>query len=183
MTGLVAAVRQEHRLVLELLTRLVGQCEQWPIGEHRARRILHQLVAEESHHDVAEARVVWPVVRDALPEYASVRASAMAQEHEARKRLQQLHKAAGTDAVVSLLPGVERSLKAHIGLEEAEILPALQRSLSTNDSIRLGRLYCRVSAAGPTRPHPLVPAVPGILALTTPLAARADRVRDFLRLG
>ncbi len=182
MRDLVEAVRAEHRKVLELGDEILARCEEGPVGERRARRVIDALVALESRHEAAEARVLWPVVRDVLPEYADLRETARAQERQARRHIYRLHKAAGREGTEPLAAAVVREVVAHVGMEESQILPSLAAALSPNDSIRLGLLYQRLSATAPTRPHPRVPAVPGVLSLVGPVAGRVDRVKDLLRI-
>lgn len=182
MTELVEAVRKEHREILQLVDRLEESYEKWPLGERAERKAIHELVALESRHEVAEAQVLWPVVRDTLRELSGVRAVAQGQERDGRRLLHRLHKTAGTDECRPLVPKVVQLIRLHVALEESQILTPLESDLSRNDSMSLGDVYERISAKSPTRPHPLTPAIPGVLAMAAPMARRADRLRDLLRL-
>lgn len=182
MTGLVEAVRNEHREILELVDRLEKSSRKWPLGERAERKAVHALVALESRHEVAEAQVMWPVVRDALREMSGVRTVAQGQEREARRLLHRLHKTAGSEDSRPLVPKVVQSIRLHVALEEAQVLTPLESVLGRNDSSILGGIFERISAKSPTRPHPLTPAIPGVLALTGPVARKTDRLRDLLRL-
>lgn len=182
MIDLVAAIRGEHQRVLDLADRLEQKYEKWPLGEHAAKKALHELVALEARHEAAEARFLWPVVRDAMREHARVRATAVLQEREARWLLHRLHKTAGTEDSVELVPRVVRAVRTHVGLEETQVLPVLESVLSRNDLLSLGPQFERASSLAPTRPHPRTPAIPGVLAAVGPMARRADRLRDLLRI-
>lgn len=179
---MVEAVRAEHRKILELVDQMEESYEKWPLGERSDRKAVRALVALESRHEVAEARVLWPVVRDALREMSGVRALAQGQEREARRLLHRLHKTAGLEESRPLVPKVIESIRMHVALEERQVLTLLESTLSLNDSMSLGGVFERISTNSPTRPHPLTPAVPGVLAMAGPMARRADRLRDFLRL-
>lgn len=182
MRDLVEAVRAEHRKVLELADEILARCQEGPVGERRAKKPIDALVALESRHEAAEARYLWPVVRDVLPQYTALRETAVGQEKRARKQIRLLHRVAGREGSGPLATAVAREVVAHVGLEESQILPSLASSLDSDYSVRIGRMYEQASRSGPTRPHPHVPAIPGVLALMTPAAARMDRVRDLLRL-
>lgn len=182
MTGLVEAVRREHREILELVDRLEESSHKWPLGERAERKAVHALVALESRHEVAETQVLWPVVRDALRNLSGVRAVAQGQEREGRRLLHRLHKTAGSEEAISLVPRVVELIRLHVALEETQILLPLESTLGPNDSMSLGEVFERISAKSPTRPHPLTPAIPGVLAVTAPVTRRADRLRDLLRL-
>lgn len=182
VVDLVEAVRREHRSILALLDRLDDRYERWPLHEHSLRKTVAHLVAAESRHEAAEIRYLWPVVRDTLPQYAEIRAVAQTQERDARRRLHALSRSLRSPSLPEGIPAASKALRMHIGLEESQILPSLQSSLDPDDSIRIGRLFAAASAAGPTRPHPKLPAVPGLVAAASPIAARLDRIRDLLRI-
>lgn len=176
---LIAAIQAEHRQVLDLADQVL---DGYGSGSGHGRRALRSLIALESRHEVAEARFLWPVVRDVLPEYAGIRDDARAQERHARRVLHRLHRSGGGPGEEELVERAVRAVIAHVGLEESQVLPSLADRLDLDHAARLGALYEQASASGPTRPHPHVPAVPGLLALAGPLAARTDRMRDLLHL-
>lgn len=182
MLDLVGAVRAEHRRILARADAVAQRFAKRPFDRDRARRAVHALTVAESRHEVAEARYVWPVVRDLLPELAEVRAAGEADERQLRRWLKDLHAAAGSVSAAPLAERVAASVVSHVGLEESHVLPALAATLSERDAYRLGRQYQRASAAAPTRPHPHVPAIPGVLAAVSPLARRLDHVRDLLHM-
>lgn len=182
MDDLVEVVRSEHRRILEAAEEVLGSYQEGSADERARRKAVHVLVVQESRHEVAEAMYLWPVVRDVLPEYSAMRETAQMQERQARRRLHRLHKLAGEPGSGLLAAQVVREILSHVGLEESQILPSLADALSANDGARIGRMYRSTSKSAPTRPHPLVPAIPGVLSMTAPVAYRLDRVRDLLRI-
>ncbi|MDE3205825.1 MAG: hemerythrin domain-containing protein [Acidobacteriota bacterium] len=182
MTGLVEAVRSDHRAILELVDRLEDSLARWPLGEKTARRTTRALVDIEARHEVAEARVLWPVVRDTMRELSLLQSVAQRQERDGRRLLRRLDRTAATDTGRVIGGKVVAAIRLHVAVEEAQILAALDTIIDPNVSASLGMVYAKVSARSPSRPHPSIPAIPGILALTSPLTRRADRVRDRLRL-
>ncbi len=180
MIDLVEAVRAEHRRVLEVADEVLARCGEGPDGERAAAKPIRLLVALESRHEAAEAMFLWPVVRDAMPEYAALRETAQRQERQAKRDLHRLRKLAGQPGSADLAARVVRAIVGHVGLEESQILTSLASTLSPDDSVRIGAMYRRASRSAPTRPHPRVPAIPGLLSVMAPVASRADRVRDLL---
>lgn len=179
---LVGTVRQQHRAILELTDRMLERYESSPISHYSAVRAADALVAAESRHEVAEAVFLWPVVRDLLPELAGLRASAQAQEREARRLLLGLHRSAAGEQAAAVAAEVGKALSLHVRFEETQFLAPLAVALDLRDSYRLARLFSDLSRRGPSRPHPRVPDIPGLLRSGAPVVARADRVRDFLRM-
>lgn len=181
MTDLIEAVRAEHRRILELTDEVLARCGEGPDGERAPVKPIDALVALESRHESTEARFLWPVVRDTMREYAGLRETAQRQERQARRDLYRLHKVAGQPGSAGLAVRVARQIVTHVGLEESQILAALAGTLSPNDSVRIGRMYRDASKNAPTRPHPRLPAVPGLLSMVGPMSARMDRTRDLLK--
>lgn len=182
MTDLVAVLRGEHRRILAANEVMRARYHAYPFDPARARRAVHRLVRVEAGHEVAEACFLWPLVRDLLPEYRQMREEAAAEEKELARWLRQLHKSSGTASSVALAEKVSRAVVSHIGMEEGQILPSLDAVISRYDSARLGRHYAEFSARTPSRPHPRLPAVPGLIALSGPLVGRVDRILDRLRV-
>lgn len=192
MITLIDAIRRDHERIIERAEEVLDRYDGRPVADSRARKAVHGLVVLESRHEAAEARYLWPVVRDALPEYRSLRAHALQEEKDARRHLHRLHKWAVRSARTPREPEppegvpegvtiVVKELIAHIGFEQSQILPALEATLDGFDSIRIGQMFQDALAASPSRPHPKVPPIPGLLALVSPVAMRVDRVRDLLR--
>jgi hypothetical protein len=182
VNDLIRAIRKDHASILDKADDLAQHYSRWPLGEHAAGRALHELVVAESRHESAEAQVLWPLVRDLLGQYRDIAEVGREQERDARWQLHRLHKARGTPASAEMVPAIVGAVRTHVGLEESQILPALASTLSRKDSLRLGPVFEAALRCAPSRPHPRLPAIPGLLAATAPLARRSDRMRDLLRL-
>lgn len=181
MIDLISAIRDQHRVILELADDMLDKYGDLPVSRRAAVKAADALVAAESRHEAAEAIFLWPVIRDRMPEYSDLRAVAQSQERDARHKLHRLHKAADDDRAADLANRVVRDLLLHVRMEESQFLPVLADVLDPRDSYRLGPKFVEMCQRGPTRPHPRTPDIPGVLRMSAPLAARADRVRDLLR--
>lgn len=182
MIDLIGAIRDQHRLILDLADDMLKKYEDSPVSRGAAVKAVDALVAAESRHEAAEAVFLWPVVRDRMPEYADLRAVAQTQEREARRRLHRLHKEAKSDGAPEWANQVVRDLLLHVRVEESHFLPVLPGVLDPRDSYRLGPKFVAMCRRGPTRPHPRTPDIPGALRMSAPLVARIDRVRDLFRM-
>jgi hypothetical protein len=182
VTDLPQAVCDQHRVILDLADDMLEKYESLPLSGRSVVKAVDALVAAESRHESAEAVFLWPVVRDVMPEYAELRAAVQAQERRARFHLHRLHKQAREPDSAALAVRIVRQLASHVAFEENEILAALGPRLDRDVSFRLARKYVTICERGPTRPHPLTPAIPGLLRMSAPLVARTDWVRDLLRL-
>lgn len=197
-TDLLDAVLAHHtrleRLVadLQVLTdQAVPSTDGGPTGESAAempvataravRTAASRLVMAASRHEAAEERILWPVVRDAVDRGWELLEAGVGQERRAKRLLVTLEQAVARPRHPGpLVTEVAETIRAHIRFEEDAVLPRLAPRLDAEQRDWLGRLYLDTHERGPTRPHPTMPAVPGLLGLAGPTVGRLDRARDVL---
>jgi Hemerythrin HHE cation binding domain len=143
------------------------------------KKMVEQLVIEESRHEAVEEMYFWPTVREKLPGGDALADTAIKQEQEGKQILHDLDKLDASD------PGFERLItrfidagREHIGYEETKVWPGLRAALTAEESSQLGGKLTEAKKTAPTRPHPNTPPSPGMLKATGPVAAMADRARD-----
>ena len=143
------------------------------------KKMVQQLVIEESKHEAVEEMYFWPVVRTRLTGGDHVADEAQGQEQEGKEVLDQLDKLSPQDAEVEVrLSEFIRAGREHIAFEETTVWPSLWASLSAEEADDLGRKLEDGKKTAPTRPHPHTPASPGVLKTAGPAVAAADRLRD-----
>ena len=152
-------------------------------GEQLAqrKRLVDNLIMEESRHEAAEQQHFWPAMRALGPEGDRVADQAIEQETEGEAILDKLD-ASGPDdeRFESLLATFASDARAHIAFEEAHAWPLLSATISQQKSAELGDKITQAKKTAPTRPHPKVPPQRGALKTAGPLAAMADKIRDAL---
>jgi hemerythrin superfamily protein len=178
---LFSAIERDHKRIIGILDAFDEDSDP-DVPLSRRRKLAQQLVMEESRHEVAEERFLWPAVRELLEGGRQRTETGIRQEQAAKRALSRLEKAAsnGGEQFEETLTHVARMLRDHVDYEESEALPRLRLRLSAEDASSLGALYEKALASGPTRPHPLTPAVPGILRTAGPAVGVIDSARDFL---
>lgn len=143
------------------------------------KKMVQQLVIEESKHEAVEEMYFWPAVRKALTDGDDLANQAQDQEQEGKAVLDQLDKLAPDDEQFEArLSEFIQAGRAHIAFEEAAVWPSLRATLSAEQADDLGRELEQGKKTAPTRPHPHTPASPGILKTAGPAVAAADRLRD-----
>ncbi len=143
------------------------------------KKMVQQLVIEESKHEAIEEMYFWPAVRDALTDGDALADRAQAQEQEAKGVLDRLDKLAPEDGEFeALLAQFTEAGREHIAFEETAVWPRLREVLSAEQADDLGRKLEQARNTAPTRPHPHTPPSPGLLKATGPAVAAADRLRD-----
>lgn len=143
------------------------------------KKMVQQLVIEESKHEAVEEMYFWPAVRDAVTDGTDLANQAQDQEQEGKEVLNRLDKLAPDDAEFeALLAEFVKAGRAHIAFEETTVWPSLRSVLTAEQADDLGHKLAEGKKTAPTRPHPKTPASPGVLKTAGPVVAAADRLRD-----
>ena len=143
------------------------------------KRMVEELIIEESKHEAVEEMYLWPAVREHVPDGDKLADKAMGQEQEGKEVLAKLDKLDADDPEFErLIAEFIKAGREHIAFEETQVWPALRAALSEEQSFELGDKLEQAKKTAPTRPHPRTPASPGVLKTAGPAAAAADRARD-----
>lgn len=144
-------------------------------------KLAETLVIEESKHEAAEEQYFWPAVREHLDDGDRLADTAIEQESEGKRVLDQLRKAQpGSADFERLVAEFIKAGREHIAFEEHQVWPRLRAALSSEDSAELAEKYEKAKESGPTRPHPNTPASPGVLKTAGAAAAMVDRATDAI---
>jgi hemerythrin-like domain-containing protein len=184
MTDAIEVLRHDHDEVKLILVEL----ERGPVAATGAdknqlqlrKNMTEQLIIEESKHEAVEEEYFWPAVRKHIADGDKLADKAVGQEQEAKHVLNELDKLEpGDPEFEALLRQFIDAGRAHIEFEETQVWPALTAALSEQELQDLGAKLEQGKKIAPTRPHPNVPPVPGLLKTAGPAAAAADKLRDI----
>ena len=143
------------------------------------KKMVEQLVIEESKHEAVEEMYFWPTVRDVLPDGDQLADTATGQEQEAKHVLDRLDKLdADNPEFEQLVATFIQAGREHIDYEEGQVWPSLREMLTADQANELGDKLAAGKTTAPTRPHPHTPPSPGVLKTAGPAVAAADRARD-----
>ncbi len=183
MTDVFTVLAKDHQEVKAMLAEL----EKPPSQVTKASRdqlalrkkMVEQLIIEESKHEALEEMYFWPAVREHHPDGDSLADEAIGQEQEAKEVLARLDKLEPEKAEFEELLGkFAGAAREHIHFEETRVWPGMRAALSADTAGELGRKIADGKKTAPTRPHPHTPPSPGVLKSTGPAAAVADKARD-----
>lgn len=170
---------KDHVEVQQLLLAMKGDPVDGPPPKKR-KSLADQIVKAVSKHEVVEEICFWPVVERHLGDSELVH-EALFQEGVGKQLLHELGRTRpGTVEFSTLARQADSQLRQHILFEEARVWPALMRRVSEDEADRLGAEIVSLRAGAPTRPHPLVPPDPKLLATTGPFVGALDRARDLV---
>jgi hemerythrin superfamily protein len=175
MANVFDVLAADHELTKALLNELGHGAV-----EGRQKRA-EELVIAESRHEAIEEMYFWPAVRQTLPGGDDLADTAVAQETEGKRVLDQLDKAgAAAPEFPGLLATFSTLAFEHIAFEEREVWPKLRAALGPDAQDELGSKLESARSAAPTRPHPHTPAAPEVLKTAGAAVAAVDKVRDVL---
>jgi hemerythrin-like domain-containing protein len=143
------------------------------------KKMVEQLVIEESKHEAVEEMYFWPAVREKLADGDELAGTAIGQEQEGKEVLDKLDKLDVRDArFEKLVTEFIEAGRTHISYEETQVWPSLRDALSVEEASEIGTKIEHGKKTAPTRPHPHTPPSPGVLKAVGAAAAAADRARD-----
>jgi hemerythrin-like domain-containing protein len=183
MPSVFDVLDRDHQEVKQMLSEL----EKGPTAATGApdrelalrKKMVEQLVIEESKHEAVEEMYFWPAVRDRLPDGERLASTATSQEQEGKQVLDQLDKLEASDPEFEhLIASFIQAGREHISYEETIVWPPMRAVLSAEEASELGDKVAAAKKTAPTRPHPHTPPQPGVLKTAGPVAAAADRARD-----
>jgi hemerythrin-like domain-containing protein len=183
MPDVFDVLARDHREVQRMLSEL----EAGPTAAAGARddelalrkKMVQQLVIEESRHEAVEEMYFWPAVRERAEGGDRLAGTATGQEQEGKEVLQRLDKLEASQPEFEQLIGeFITAAREHISYEEGQAWPALRAALTAEQANDLGTKLEEAKKTAPTRPHPHTPASPGVLKTAGPAVAAADRARD-----
>jgi hypothetical protein len=183
MPNVFEVLRKDHDEVKAMLVRLEAgpQSGLGATGEQVAqrRRLIDDMIIEESKHEAAEQQYFWPAVRALGPEGDRVADEAIEQETRGEQMLGELEKLGADDERFEpVLATFISAARAHIAFEEAHTWPLLAAALSVEQADELGDKITRAKKMAPTRPHPRVSPAEGAQKTAGPMAGVTDRLRD-----
>lgn len=179
MGDLWSELEKDHHEVEQLLFAMKGDPADGPPPKKR-KSLADRIVKAVSKHEVAEEICFWPAAERHLGDAELVH-EALFQEGVGKQLLHELGRThPGTVEFSTLARQTESQVRHHILFEESRVWPALMRRMPQEEADRLGKELAALRAVAPTRPHPLVPPEPKLLASTGPIVGALDRARDLV---
>jgi hemerythrin-like domain-containing protein len=130
------------------------------------QKLGQEIIEELSVHAMIEEQLVYPALRSNKRMEESI-LNAYEEHHAVKLVLAELDKMdAGDERYDAKVHVVTEAVEMHIEEEEEELLPALERLLSDEQSKDLAERMMQMKEAAPNHPHPMAPDTPpaGIVA-------------------
>ena len=141
-----------------------------------------EVVTELVRHEVAEERVVYPIIRHAVPGGEQEAKARIAEQSEVEKLLVALERLdASSEEFADQFATLRRAVLDHAGAEEATTFPLLGQMEDDESRLALGGLYELAKAKAPSHPHPHAPQTPPGDVIFGVVASLFDKARDAVR--
>lgn len=181
MADIFQELRKDHAEVKGLLERLEVASPVIEAALKERRKMVDELIMEESRHEAAEEQHFWPTVKEQVEGGQALAEKALKQEQEGKEVLDKLDGMDPRDPEFEqLLAKFIMAGREHIAFEENSVWPALEGVLTEEDRKELGEKFEQAKKMGPTRPHPNTPPSPAALKTAGMVAGMMDKARDAI---
>jgi hemerythrin superfamily protein len=173
----IELLTSDHREVEQLFHQYEAAGNDANVSKYAADKIITGL----SIHAAVEEQILYPLMRKVDPDQ-SVLVDHSLEEHQEVKTL--LDKVDGRDAsdpeIRQIFATIKSAVEEHVAEEEGKLFPALRSHVKQDELMQLGEKMAKAKEIAPTHPHPNAPNTPPGNLMLGPVAAMADKVRDFL---
>ena len=137
-TDLTDLIASDHRQVEELF-------EQLESGDGDRRHLVDKVIDELTAHTAAEEQVVYPAIRDMVPEGGRTADRALSEHKGMKEAINQLKQGQpGDTQFETALRNLRSEVQSHVAEEENELLPALRMVIGTDKMVELGDVFTQV---------------------------------------
>lgn len=172
----ITLLTRDHQTVEKLFQRFE---KTGPRAVKTRKQLADRIVGELSVHAAIEEQVLYPAIRENLPEVEDDVLEALEEHHVAKWVLSEIdgmepeHERFRAKVIVLI-----ESVRHHVEEEEEILFPKVRRALGAEELEEVGQALAEAKRIAPTRPHPRAPDTPpGNLAAGAG-AALLDKARD-----
>ena len=172
---------------IELLTtdhteveQMFTQIESLPEGDARSE-LVTGVIRELSVHAAIEEQVLYPAMREALPDGDHLVEEAIEEHQQVKETLAAIERADSPGERDPLLISLMGNVRHHVDEEETELFPKLRASITTTELQEMGSKLAAAKKLAPTHPHPNAPNTPPGNLVGGVAAAVMDKARDALK--
>jgi hemerythrin superfamily protein len=168
----------DHREVEQFFKQYEAATNDAGVAHHAAEQIIREL----SIHAAVEEMILYPLIRRIDPAQNDLVDHSLEEHQEVKELLAKVDGRPANDPDVrQTMKELKASVEEHVAEEEGKLFPALRSHVKQDELMEVGEKMAKAKAMAPTHPHPNAPNTPPGNIVAGPLAAMADKVRDFLR--
>ncbi|MDQ3782437.1 MAG: hemerythrin domain-containing protein, partial [Actinomycetota bacterium] len=135
------------------------QIESMPESDSRTQ-LVQGVIRELSVHAAIEEQVLYPAVREALPDGEALVQEAIDEHQQVKETLAAIERADAPTERDQLLVTLMSNVRHHVEEEETELFPKLRASIGQAELQEMGAALATAKKMAPTHPHPNAPNTP-----------------------
>lgn len=167
-------IKQDHRNVEDLFKKFEAASENANVAK---RGLRDKIVEQLSVHAAVEELVLYPALREELPDSEQDVLEALEEHHTAKLLLSELEKLDPThERFTAKMTVLIENVRHHVEEEEETLFPTIRKAFGTKRLEELGEALEKAKEGAPTRPHPFQPDEPPLNVLLGAPVAILDRV-------
>ncbi len=160
--------------------QMFRQIESLPQGESLEEPV-QGVIRELSIHAAIEEQVLYPAMREALPDGESLVQEAIDEHQQVKETLAAIERTEEPGERRALLVNLITNVRHHVEEEEGELFPKLRAAVGADELRDMGGKLAAAKKMAPTHPHPNAPNTPPGNIVGGAAAALMDKARDALR--
>ncbi|KNG89554.1 hypothetical protein ANOM_001933 [Aspergillus nomiae NRRL 13137] len=171
------AIKEDHRELEQYYDRITQSTDQ-----DEQTRYQNLFTWELARHSIGEELVIYPAMEKNVANGKALAEKDRREHQSVKEQLKKFQNLNASDAeFIPTLKALMEDLVSHIKEEEATDLPALEESLSPEESEKLSESFGRTKMFVPSRSHPSAPSKPPYETAVGLLAAPIDHLADLFR--
>lgn len=174
----ITLLRNDHKTVEDLFKRFEKAGDRAHVAK---RQIVDRIIEELSVHAAIEEQLLYPTIREAVPETEDMALESLEEHHVVKWLLAELSdldpEHERFDAKVTVMM---ENVRHHVEEEESDLFPKVRKAISRTQLAELGEAMAAAKKSAPTRPHPRMPDTPPGNVVAGAIAGVVDRVGDNL---
>ena len=172
----ITLLTEDHRSVEKLFQRFE---DTGPRALKARKHLAERIVRELAVHAVIEEQVLYPAVREGLPETEDDVLEALEEHHVAKWMLSEIDgMSPDHERFKAKVTVLIESVRHHVEEEEEVLFPKVRAAFDAEQLEQIGQALAEAKKMAPTRPHPKAPDTPPGNVAAGAGAALLDKARD-----
>ena len=154
----IALLKADHAEVKKLFARFE---KLGPRAKKTKADIADKVITALSQHAVIEEQLLYPAIRERLPDDDELVLEALEEHHVAKWLLSELDNLTPEDERFDAkFTVLAENVRHHVKEEEGELFPKMRREFTKGELDELGQALADAKKVAPTKPHPRAPDEP-----------------------
>ena len=172
----IAMLKADHAEVEKLFKRFEAL---GPRAKKSKADIADRVITALSQHAVIEEQILYPTVRERMPDEEDLVLEALEEHHVAKWVLSELDRLTPDDErFTAKFTVMAESVRHHVKEEEGELFQKLRKGFTKKELDALGEQLASAKRTAPTKPHPRSPDEPPGNVLAAAATLPVDMARS-----